>query len=188
VNHGGAARRKPILSKRQETWHHPYSESWWVQHHALGMFFSSRYWVTSQGEKNNVQIDPWWKVLWSNDLSTQPRQRRIVSECPWVAQPEPGLEPASTSLSDLKIAVRQRSPSNLTELDRICREEWEKLPKYRCAKLKAKKKTQGCNRCQRCFNKVLSKGSEYLCKCDMSKNLFSLCHYGVLCVDWFNQF
>ncbi|CDQ99147.1 unnamed protein product [Oncorhynchus mykiss] len=38
---------------------------------------------------------------------------------------------------DLKIAVQQRSPSNLTELERICREEWEKLPKYRCAKLVA---------------------------------------------------
>jgi hypothetical protein len=36
---------------------------------------------------------------------------------------------------DLKIAGQQRSPSNLTELERICREEWEKLPKYRHAKL-----------------------------------------------------
>jgi hypothetical protein len=37
----------------------------------------------------------------------------------------------------LKIAVQQLSPSNLTELERICREEWEKLPKYRCALLVA---------------------------------------------------
>jgi hypothetical protein len=29
----------------------------------------------------------------------------------------------------------QHYPSNLTELERICREEWEKLPKYKCAKL-----------------------------------------------------
>ena len=36
---------------------------------------------------------------------------------------------------DLKIPVQRRSPSNLTELERICREEWEKLPKYRSAKL-----------------------------------------------------
>ena len=35
----------------------------------------------------------------------------------------------------LKIAVQQCFPSNLTELERICREEWEKLPKYWCAKL-----------------------------------------------------
>ena len=38
---------------------------------------------------------------------------------------------------DLKIAVQQCFLSNLTELERICREEWEKLPKYRCAKLVA---------------------------------------------------
>ena len=38
---------------------------------------------------------------------------------------------------DLKIAVQRRSPSNLTEFERICRAEWEKLPKYRCAKLVA---------------------------------------------------
>ena len=47
----------------------------------------------------------------------------------------------TTSLSiqrrDLKIAVQPRSPSNLTELEKICREEWEKLHKYRCAKLVA---------------------------------------------------
>jgi hypothetical protein len=31
--------------------------------------------------------------------------------------------------------VQQRSPSNRTELERICREEWAVLPKYRYAKL-----------------------------------------------------
>jgi transposase len=36
---------------------------------------------------------------------------------------------------DLKIAVQRRSPSNQTELERICREECEKLPKYRFTKL-----------------------------------------------------
>uniref|UniRef100_A0AAZ3P4W7 Transposase Tc1-like domain-containing protein n=1 Tax=Oncorhynchus tshawytscha TaxID=74940 RepID=A0AAZ3P4W7_ONCTS len=53
-----------------------------------------------------------------------------------VAQPDPGLEPDLNILRrDLKIAVQQRSPSNLTDLERICGEEWEELPKYRCAKL-----------------------------------------------------
>jgi hypothetical protein len=36
---------------------------------------------------------------------------------------------------DLKIAVQRGSPSNLTELERICRNELDKLLKYRCAKL-----------------------------------------------------
>uniref|UniRef100_A0AAZ3Q7C1 Tc1-like transposase DDE domain-containing protein n=1 Tax=Oncorhynchus tshawytscha TaxID=74940 RepID=A0AAZ3Q7C1_ONCTS len=43
------------------------------------------------------------------------------------------LNPIKHLWRDLKIAVQRRSPSNLTELNR--REEWEKLPKYRCAKL-----------------------------------------------------
>ena len=47
------------------------------------------------------------------------------------------LNPIEHLWRDLKITVQQCSPSNLTELERICREEWEKLPKYRCAKLVA---------------------------------------------------
>ncbi len=38
---------------------------------------------------------------------------------------------------DLKMAVHQCSPSNLMELERYCKKEWEKLPKNRCAKLVA---------------------------------------------------
>ena len=38
---------------------------------------------------------------------------------------------------DLKMAVHRRSPSKLIELEMICKEEWEKLPKDRCAKLVA---------------------------------------------------
>ena len=38
---------------------------------------------------------------------------------------------------DLYIAVQRHTLFNLTELERICREEWEKLPKFRCAKLVA---------------------------------------------------
>jgi hypothetical protein len=61
-------------------------------------------------------------------LSTQPRQ------CGFKSQPDPGLEPEHL-WRELKIAVQRRSPSNLTELERIYREEWEKLPKYMYAEL-----------------------------------------------------
>ena len=43
------------------------------------------------------------------------------------------LNPIKLFWRDLKLAVQRRSPSNLTELERIYREEWEKFPKYRCA-------------------------------------------------------
>ncbi|XP_073323188.1 uncharacterized protein [Pagrus major] len=42
--------------------YHPYSEAWWWQHHAVGMFFSGRNWETSQDrgkdECSNVQRHP----------------------------------------------------------------------------------------------------------------------------------
>jgi hypothetical protein len=49
------------------------------------------------------------------------------------------------------------------------------------------KKTWGYIRCQRCFNKVLSKGSEcfFYEFANISINLFLLCYYGILCVDEF---
>jgi hypothetical protein len=47
------------------------------------------------------------------------------------------LNPIVNLWRDLKIAVQRRFPSNLTELERICREEWVKLPIYRCTKLVA---------------------------------------------------
>jgi len=38
---------------------------------------------------------------------------------------------------DLKMAVHQCSPINLTELERICKEEWQRIPISRCEKLVA---------------------------------------------------
>jgi hypothetical protein len=46
----------------EESWHHPYSESWWWQHHAVGMCFSGMEWETTQDqgkdEQSKVQRDP----------------------------------------------------------------------------------------------------------------------------------
>jgi hypothetical protein len=54
-----------------------------------------------------------------------------------VAQPEPGLEPERTSLERPENSCSVTCTSNLTALEIICREEWKKLLKYRCAKLVA---------------------------------------------------
>uniref|UniRef100_A0AAZ3NX60 Tc1-like transposase DDE domain-containing protein n=1 Tax=Oncorhynchus tshawytscha TaxID=74940 RepID=A0AAZ3NX60_ONCTS len=61
-------------------------------------------------------------------------QDKSLKVLEWLSQ-SPDLNPIEHLWRDLKIAVQQRSPSNLIELERICREEWEKLPKYRCGKL-----------------------------------------------------
>uniref|UniRef100_A0A8C7MUW6 Sleeping Beauty transposase HTH domain-containing protein n=1 Tax=Oncorhynchus kisutch TaxID=8019 RepID=A0A8C7MUW6_ONCKI len=103
------------LNAKRHVWRKPrtipYGEAWWWQHHDVGMFFSSRDWETSQDRG---------KDEWSIKRSLITTCSRVLSTSDW---------------RDQKIAVQQRSPSNLTELQRICREEWEKLPKYKCAKL-----------------------------------------------------
>ena len=40
-----------LASHLEETWHHPYGEAWWWQHHGVGMFF--RDWETSQDREND---------------------------------------------------------------------------------------------------------------------------------------
>ena len=76
------------------------------------------------------------------------------------------LNPIEHLWRDLKIAVQQRS---LFQPDRA----WEDLQRRMretpliqvCqASSVIPKNTWGGNRCQRCFNKVLSKGFDYLCK------------------------
>jgi hypothetical protein len=54
-----------------------------------------------------------------------------------VAQPEPRLEPDRTFLERPENSCAATLPFNPTELEWICRKEWEKLPEYRCAKLVA---------------------------------------------------
>ena len=61
-------------------------------------------------------------------------QNKNVKVLEWPSQ-NPDLNPIENLEKDLKIAVHQGSPSNLTELEQICKEEWEKIPKYRSAKL-----------------------------------------------------
>ncbi len=59
-----------------------------------------------------------------------------VTVLEWPSQ-SPDLNSIEHLWRDLKMAVHQRLPSNLTELERICKEEWQRIPKSRCEKLVA---------------------------------------------------
>jgi hypothetical protein len=59
---------------------------------------------------------------------------KFLNVLEWPSQ-SPDLNLIEHLWRDLNIAVQQRSPSKLTELEKICREDWEKFPKYRCVKL-----------------------------------------------------
>ncbi|CDQ99045.1 unnamed protein product, partial [Oncorhynchus mykiss] len=45
------------------------------------------------------------------------------------------LNPIENLWKELKTAVHKCSPSNLTELELFCKEEWETISVSRCAKL-----------------------------------------------------
>ena len=127
-------------------------------------------------------------------LSTHPRQRRSgFGTSLWMsewASLSPDLNPTEHPWRNLKIAVQQRSPSNLTALERICR-EWENLPKYRCDNLVAsyprrlksviaakgvstKYRVKGLNTYVNVLlNKIYKLANIY-------KNVFLLCHNGAL--------
>jgi hypothetical protein len=79
----------------------------------------------------------------------------------------PDFNPIDHLWGDLKIAEQQCSSSNLTELEDLQRRMGETPQIQVCQACSVlPKKTRGCNQCQLCFNKVLSKWSEYFCKCD----------------------
>ena len=61
-------------------------------------------------------------------------QNKNMKVLEWPSQ-SPDLNPIDNLWKDLKIAVHRHSPSNLTEFEQICKEEWEKIPKSRCTKL-----------------------------------------------------
>uniref|UniRef100_A0AAZ3SD85 Tc1-like transposase DDE domain-containing protein n=1 Tax=Oncorhynchus tshawytscha TaxID=74940 RepID=A0AAZ3SD85_ONCTS len=52
-----------------------------------------------------------------------------------VTSQSPDLNPIENLWKELKTAVYKCSPSNLTELELFCKEEWEKISVSRCAKL-----------------------------------------------------
>ena len=98
-------------------------------------------------------------------------------------------------------AVHRRFPCNLTELEQIYKEEWEEIPKSRCAKLVhayprrleavIAAKSASTKYCYRELNTYWRKTFQLLILNQFkffSKNMFSLCHYGVFCVDRWQKF
>ena len=106
-------------------------ESWTAEYKMISLYFAQ-----------DVRLGRRFTFQQGNDPKhtdkTMQEQLRdnSVNVLAWPSQ-SPDLNPIKHLWTDLKMAVHRRSPSNLTELERICREEWQKIHKFRCAKLVA---------------------------------------------------
>jgi hypothetical protein len=58
-------------------------------------------------------------------------QNKNVKVLEWPSQ-SPDLNPTENLCKELEDCW---SPSNLTDLEKICKEEWENIPKFRCSNL-----------------------------------------------------
>ena len=120
-------------------------------------------------------------------------QYKNVTVLEWPSQ-SPDLNRIEHLWKDLKIAVPRRSPSSLTELEKICKEEWEKISKSRCVKLiqTYQRRLKAVIAAEGAFPKYWL-GCEYLwmiyfcisfsIHLQSFLKMFSLCYYGILCLD-----
>ena len=71
----------------------------------------------------------WRRFMFQQDNNPKHRlNNNNVKVHEWPSQSR-DLNPIENLWKDFKIAVHRHSPSNLTELEQICKEEWQKLPK-----------------------------------------------------------
>lgn len=103
--------------------------------------FSSRTFNRTNDPKHTAST----KQEWRRDNSVN------VLEC---SSQRPDLNPIENLWRYLKMSVHRRFPSKLTDIKRICGEEWQKIPKSKCAQLVSSyaKRGRACNRCHSCFN------------------------------------
>ncbi len=63
-------------------------------------------------------------------------KKKHIKVLEWPSQ-SPDLHPIENLWRELKVRVAKRQPRNLNDLERICKEEWDKIPPEMCAKLVA---------------------------------------------------
>ncbi len=61
-------------------------------------------------------------------------KKKHIKVLEWPSQ-SPDLHPIENLWRELKVRGAKRQPRNLNDLERICKEEWDKIPPEMCANL-----------------------------------------------------
>ncbi len=85
-----------------------------------------------------------WVFQHDNDTNTKHMakatkewlKKKFIKVLEWPSQ-SPDLNPIENLRRELKVRVAKRQPRNLNDLERICKEEWDKIPPEMCANLVA---------------------------------------------------
>ncbi len=94
-------------------------------------------------------------------------KKKHIKVLEWPSQ-SPDLHPIENLWRELKVRVAKRQPRNLNDLERICKEEWDKIPPEMCANLVANYK-------KRLTSVIANKGfatKYYVMFCEGFKYLF----------------
>ncbi len=93
----------------------------------------------SQGIENGswMGITAWqWPKKHTAKATKEWLKKKHIKILKWPSQ-SPDLNPIENLWRELKVRVAKRQPRNLNDSERICKEEWDKIPPEMCANLMA---------------------------------------------------
>ncbi len=101
-------------------------------------------------------------------------KKKHIKFLEWPSQ-SPDLNPIENLWRELKVRVAKRQPQNLNDLERICKDEWDKIPPEMCANLVANYKKGLASVIATRYEVMFCEGFKYLfdsLKCKSIYNFF----------------
>ncbi len=89
-----------------------------------------------------LKMDHGWVFQHDNDpkhtvkATKEWLKKKLIKALEWPSR-SPDLNPIENLWRELKVQIAKHQPQNLNDLERICEEEWDKIPPEMCANLVA---------------------------------------------------